>query len=144
MLSVLGLQAHEEVEAYVDRAGVLQTVVPHSVVAALVYRCDIRTQFKQLPHIDMSGPGPGHGGGGGGSEDGGDAGDAGDGTHSGLPGLDVDAKEPGGDRNNTLQAILNTCAFEHFRASSDVGTVCNSEILLHRGCGRWEFFQSFV
>jgi hypothetical protein len=60
VLYELGLQAHEEVLPYVDATGSVTQVIPHTIVAALVYRCDLTTQFMALPEFERRLP-PGHG-----------------------------------------------------------------------------------
>ena len=48
----LGLASHEEFSAFVCAdSGELSVGIPHCFVASVVYRCDLRTQYKSLPLV---------------------------------------------------------------------------------------------
>ena len=56
---VLGLTFHEEFAMHLDvESGTLETSVPHCLVASVVYRCDLRTQYRALAHVHKRPPAP--------------------------------------------------------------------------------------
>ena len=73
----LGLQAHPELAHFLLPGGGLDWNIPHMLVTSVVYRCDLTTQYANLPGFIMR-DGDENGGGdeGGGDED--NAGDDGD------------------------------------------------------------------
>ncbi|CAE7345990.1 unnamed protein product [Symbiodinium microadriaticum] len=58
--TALGLTLHEEFAPHLDAVtGTLSVSIPHTLVASVVYRCDLRTQYKVLPAVHKRPQAPG-------------------------------------------------------------------------------------